>query len=106
MAHQYLPIGKAATYLHISIDTLRRWEASGRVISKRLDGKNRYFLMKDLEVLKTGSLMTVKEASRRLNISSTMLRRLTNSGVITSTRAKNGYRMFRVLDIERYLETQ
>ena len=106
MAHQYLPIGKAATYLHISIDTLRRWEASGRIISKRLDGKNRYFLMKDLEVLNTGSLMTVKEASRRLNISSTMLRRLTNSGVITSTRAKNGYRMFRVLDIERYLETQ
>src|SRR3989339_431128 len=106
MARQYLPIGKAATYLHVSVDTLRRWEASGTITSKRLDGKNRYFLIQDLEVLKNGAMMTVVQASKRLGMSATALRRLTNSGVISSLRAKNGYRMFRVLDIERYLETE
>ena len=51
MPNQFLPIGQAAEYLSVSIDTLRRWEKSRKISSTRLDGKNRYFKIADLDKL-------------------------------------------------------
>lgn len=46
-----LSIGKAAEYLNISIDTLRRWEKKGKVESFRSPGNHRYFIKEDLDKL-------------------------------------------------------
>jgi excisionase family DNA binding protein len=46
-----LSIGKAADYINVSIDTLRRWEKKGKVDSYRSPGNHRYFLKEDLDKL-------------------------------------------------------
>ena len=45
----HLSIGKAAKYLGVSIDTLRRWEKKGKLSTHRSPGGHRYFLKKDLD---------------------------------------------------------
>lgn len=44
-----IPIGRAAEMVGVSIDTLRRWDRSGKVMSRRSPGGHRYFLLSDLE---------------------------------------------------------
>lgn len=44
-----IPIGRAAEMVGVSIDTLRRWDKSGKVMSRRSPGGHRYFLLSDLE---------------------------------------------------------
>lgn len=46
-----LSIGKAAKYLGVSVDTLRRWEKKGVVSPHRSPGGHRYFIKEDLEDL-------------------------------------------------------
>ena len=42
-------IGEAAEFLGVSIDTLRRWEKSGKVVALRSPRGHRYFLKENLE---------------------------------------------------------
>ncbi len=49
---KYCSIGEAADFLEVSIDTLRRWEAKGKLKALRLNGKDRYFSFKELEKVK------------------------------------------------------
>lgn len=42
-------IGKSSKYLGVSIDTLRRWEAKGKIVSHRSPGGHRYFLKEELD---------------------------------------------------------
>ena len=44
-----LSIGQASEFLSVSIDTLRRWEKSGKISALRSPGGHRYFLKADLE---------------------------------------------------------
>ncbi len=44
-----LSIGKAAEYLGVSIDTLRRWEKKEKVKSTRSPGGHRYFTKEELD---------------------------------------------------------
>src|SRR3989344_5083521 len=44
-----LSIGQASEFLGVSIDTLRRWEKSGKISALRSPGGHRYFLKDDLE---------------------------------------------------------
>ncbi|MEM7825757.1 MAG: helix-turn-helix domain-containing protein [Candidatus Aenigmatarchaeota archaeon] len=46
-----LSIGQASEYLGISIDTLRRWEKKGKLVSYRSPGGHRYFRKSDLDKL-------------------------------------------------------
>jgi len=46
-----LSIGKAAKFLGVSVDTLRRWEKKGKVTAFRTPGGHRYFLEEDLKRL-------------------------------------------------------
>ena len=46
-----LSIGKAAKYLGVSVDTLRRWERKGRLTPERSPGGHRYFKKEGLEKL-------------------------------------------------------
>ena len=106
MASEYLLIGQAAEYLGVSMDTLRTWEQKGKVKAHRLDGKNRYFFLTDLMRLKYGDTLDVKTAAKRLHMTPSLLRRLSDEGDIPSVREKNGYRKFRVRDLENYLSSQ
>jgi excisionase family DNA binding protein len=46
-----LSIGEASEYLGISIDTLRRWEKKGKLVSLRSPGGHRYFNKPDLDTV-------------------------------------------------------
>lgn len=46
-----LTIGKAAKFLGVSIDTLRRWEKKGFVLAHRSPGGHRHFLKNELTQL-------------------------------------------------------
>lgn len=49
MEEERLTIGEAAKYLQVSIDTLRRWDASGKLRAGRSAGRHRYYLLSDLK---------------------------------------------------------
>lgn len=50
MEKELLTIGEAAKILNVSIETLRRWDKSGRFFSiRKKPGGNRYYLKKDIE---------------------------------------------------------
>lgn len=42
-------IGDAAKILNVSVQTLRNWEKSGKLKPHRSDGKQRYYLLQDIE---------------------------------------------------------
>jgi len=56
MTNKDLNIGEAAGYLGISIDTLRRWDKSGKLPARRSGGGHRYYSQTDLELFKEDTL--------------------------------------------------
>ena len=51
MGEELLTIGQAAEYLGVSLNTLRRWDESGKLVAIRKEGGvHRYYLEKDLEI--------------------------------------------------------
>lgn len=51
MIDKYISIGEAAEFLDVSIDTLRRWDKSGKLPSIRTQGKHRVYKKEDLQIL-------------------------------------------------------
>lgn len=49
MEEKRLTIGEAAKYLQVSVDTLRRWDASGKLRAVRSAGRHRYYSLPDLK---------------------------------------------------------
>lgn len=47
-------VGEAAERLGVHPETLRRWEAAGRITSTRTPGNQRRYLVTDVEELATG----------------------------------------------------
>ena len=51
MEEKLLTIGQAAQYLGVSLNTLRRWDESGKLVAIKKDGgTHRYYREKDLEI--------------------------------------------------------
>ena len=100
-----VPIGKAAKVLGVSIDTIRRWDKNGTLKSSRPDGKTRYFSQEDLEKLKLAKKISISEASKRLSISQSTLRRLEDKGLLKPERDKNGKRLYDLKNIEDFLNS-
>jgi len=51
MEEKLLTIGQAAEYLGVSLNTLRRWDESGKLVAIKKDsGTHRYYREKDLEI--------------------------------------------------------
>ena len=51
MQEKLLTIGQAAEYLEVSLNTLRRWDESGKLVAIKKDGgSHRYYREKDLEI--------------------------------------------------------
>ena len=49
MEKEQFTIGEAATYLQVSVDTLRRWDATGKLRAHRSAGGHRQYLLSDLK---------------------------------------------------------
>ena len=50
-----IPIGKAATILGVSVDTVRRWERAGAITARRTLGGQRRFVLADVMQMKSAS---------------------------------------------------
>ena len=106
---QVLTVSQAAKFLKVSIDTLRRWDRSGKLTTRRSPGGNRRYSKEDLRNFKkTGSssndtLLTVKEAAEKLQVSPLTIRRWDNEGKIKVTRDESNYRRISMSEIKRIL---
>ncbi len=100
---EYVTIGDASSILGVSIDTLRRWEKSGKVHSKRLDGKNRFFPVDELEAYKSKLPLSTTEVAKLLKVSPSTVRRLENQGLIVPDRNHHGKRLYERKAIDEYL---
>ena len=57
-----LTISQAAEYLGLSLNTLRRWDESGKLVSIKKDGgTHRYYREKDLEIFASDLLKFASE---------------------------------------------
>src|SRR5690349_3899852 len=72
---QYVTIGDAAVFLGVSIDTVRRWEKAGILRAERLDGRNRYFSIAELEAYKATQPLSSTEVAKLLGVSASTVRR-------------------------------
>lgn len=62
MKEDLLNIGQAAKMLGVSIDTLRRWDESGKLIAiRKKGGTHRYYREKDLEIFSSDLLKFASE---------------------------------------------
>lgn len=52
MLDEKLSIGSAANYLSVSIDTLRRWDKSGKLRANKSPGGHRYYSKLSLNLYK------------------------------------------------------
>lgn len=101
--HGFVSIGEASRILGVSIKTIRRWDKAGKVESKRLDGKNRYFKLDSLKKLKEEKPLTVSQAAKKLGVSSITLRRLDKKGVFTPKRSQKNFRHYHPREIESFI---
>ncbi|OGE67294.1 hypothetical protein A3J16_06340, partial [Candidatus Daviesbacteria bacterium RIFCSPLOWO2_02_FULL_39_13] len=60
---KYLKIGQAAKVLGVSIDTLRRWEKSGKISAIRTPGGTRLYPLSSLEKINPASVETYQTSS-------------------------------------------
>ncbi len=62
MEEQLFTIGQAAEYLGVSLNTLRRWDESGKLVAiKKEGGTHRYYREKDLEIFTSDLLKFASE---------------------------------------------
>lgn len=98
-------ISEAAQILGVSLDTIRRWDKTGLLHSKRPDGKNRFFSLAELKDFKLNQPLSISEASYELHISPTTLRRLVKKELIRSSRNAAGERVFHKEAIKDFLNS-
>jgi excisionase family DNA binding protein len=92
---QFVLIGRASVELGISRDTLRRWERAGRIVAHRLDGRNRYFKLRDLLQLRDTRPLTTRQAANILGVSESTVRRMADRGEIEAFRNESGRRLYK-----------
>ena len=75
-------IKKAAEFLGVSVDTIRRWEKKGEIQSVRSNGGHRLFHLSDLEHYRDYRPLTISETAKELGISNSQLRIIEQQGQI------------------------
>jgi excisionase family DNA binding protein len=101
---KYLTTSQAATYLHVSIKTIRRWESSGRLHAERTLRNHRQFTIETLVSLqskttslstaKTPTFFTISQAAQYLQLSVKTIRRWEKAGRIQAVRNNHNQRVF------------
>lgn len=100
---EYVTIGEAAEILGISIDTVRRWEKSGKLQAERLDGKNRFFPVDELEAIKSAQVLSTSEVAKQLGVSVSTVRRLEKEGGLNPERDERGRRQYTQKVVDAYM---
>src|SRR3989344_7446476 len=99
-------ISKAAEILDVSIDTLRRWDKKGIINSQRVNGKDRYYSIEEIERVKLSKPLTISQAAQELKVSQSSLRRLDKKGLIKPEKTKNGERLYSKKALEDFLHSE
>lgn len=105
MDKKSVPIGQAAEFLGVSVDTVRRWDEKGVLHSERPDGKNRYFTLAEIEKVKYSQPLTISEAAQKLEISEATLRRLEDKDLIKPDRSAGGERLYTLNCLEDFIKS-
>jgi len=95
-------VGKAAEILGVSINTLHRWEAAGRITAQRSPGGHRLFLVDELKRLKEDRPLTTGQVAAKLGVSTSTVRRLEKEGRLSAQHDKNGKRLFSQESLSAY----
>ncbi len=90
MPEDLQPISKAAEFLGVSIDTIRRLERKGALRAYRPDGKNRYFSQADLQSFLKIRPLPISQVASLLGISTTALRQLEQEGIVKPNISDSG----------------
>src|SRR3989344_4074783 len=92
----FYSIGEASKLLGVSIQTLRRWTKSGKILFTTTEGGFRRFSHDELSKIKKFGIpklpvLTSKEAEQELGISFASLKRLTEKGKISFVKVANRF---------------
>ncbi len=98
----YVTVGDAANILGVSIDTVRRLEKGGKLAAERLDGKNRYFPVDELEAYKSAQPLSTTEVAKLLKVSPSSVRRLEDQAMLVPSRDENGRREYDRQTVKEY----
>jgi excisionase family DNA binding protein len=106
----FVSVSEAAKFLGVSPDTLRNWEASGKLIPARTEGGARRYspailveYKKSLKPLPKTSvgLTSVSKAAEELRVSADTIRNWDKKGIIKAERTEGGLRRFTRSEIKR-----
>src|SRR3989344_1581769 len=103
-----ISISKAAKILGFSADTLRNWEASGKLIPERTSGGARRYRLSELlefqqEIVPKlpKSVLSISKAAKVLQVSADTLRNWDKKGLLEVQRTRGGARRFARSEINR-----
>lgn len=89
-----VPIGQAAEFLGVSIDTIRRWDDKGTLHSVRPNGKDRYFELSELAKVRNNYQYSISEVAMRLGLSKAVLKQLEGTGELVPEINSAGVRYY------------
>jgi excisionase family DNA binding protein len=101
-----VPISEAAEFLGVSIDTVRRWDKKGKIKAVRPNGKDRFFSFQELERVNFSKPKKISDASKKLNLSQSTLRRLEEKGIIVPKRNNKGERVYDYESVRGFLDSE
>ena len=101
-----IPVSKAASYLGVSAETLRRWDRKGSLKPFRTKGGQRRYSIVDLEAYKSGerrlgSKLSISQAADQLGVHPETLRRWERGGAIQPERTDGGQRRYTLKSLEQ-----
>lgn len=103
---RHVSISDASSILGVSIDTVRRWEKAGKLHAERLDGKNRYFAVAELEQVKATLPLSSSEVAKVLGVSASTVRRLDAEGTLVALRNEKGRRLYSRDAVDAYVASK
>jgi len=105
LPNRTLPVSKAASFLGVSAETLRRWDRKGILKPFRTKGGQRRYSLINLESYKSGERsaktpLKISQAAEQLGVHPETLRRWEKDGAIRAERTNGGQRRYDQRDLE------
>src|SRR3989304_3849480 len=106
LPNRTLPVSKAASFLGVSAETLRRWDRKGILKPFRTKGGQRRYSLANLEAYKRGERsaktpLKISQAAAQLGVHPETLRRWERNGAIQAERPNGGQRRYTLDRLEQ-----